>query len=243
MQQLYLECYFGISGDMSVAALLDLGVSEESLLETLKELKMEDEFSIAISKVMKAGIEANDFDVILHHGKHHEHRNLADVNHILDRISNEKIKMLAKKIFSIVAESEAKAHGKGINEVHFHEVGAVDSIVDIVSVAHCIAELNIDDVYVSPLYEGCGFITCAHGKMPVPVPAVLNIVTDYHLPIKITDREGEFITPTGAAIVAALKTKEELPEQYVIKKVGLGAGKRYSEYPSMVRAMLIERKD
>lgn len=139
-----------------------------------------------------------------------------------------------------MAVAEAKAHGKSIEEVHFHEVGAVDSIIDIVSVAFSIVNLGVENVYVSTLYEGRGFVHCAHGDMPVPVPAVLNIVSDYGLDIKITDREGELITPTGAAIVATLKNKEELPEKYKIKKVGLGAGKRYPDRPSMVRAMLIE---
>lgn len=253
MKDLYLECYSGISGDMTVAALLDLGASLAKLKATLKELKIDDEFEIKVSKVLKSGIEANDFDVILkhkhehdkeyhehHHHYHHEHRNLDDVYKIIDRLSDEKVKKLAKDIFKVVAVAEAKAHGKSIEEVHFHEVGAVDSIIDIVSVAFSIVDLGIENVYVSTLYEGRGFVHCAHGDMPVPVPAVLNIVSDYNLDIKITDRDGELITPTGAAIDATLKNKEELPEKYKIKKIGLGAGKRYPDRPSMVRAMLIE---
>ena len=254
MKDLYLECYSGVSGDMTVAALLDLGASLDKLKTTLRELKIDDEFEINVSKVLKSGIEANDFDVILkheyehgkehhdyeHHHYHHEHRNLDDVYKIIDRLSDEKVKKLAKDIFKVVAVAEAKAHGKSIEEVHFHEVGAVDSIIDIVSVAFSIVNLGVENVYVSTLYEGRGFVHCAHGDMPVPVPAVLNIVSDYDLDIKITGREGELITPTGAAIVATLKNKEELPEKYKIKKVGLGAGKRYPDRPSMVRAMLIE---
>lgn len=212
MKNLYLECYSGISGDMTVAALLDLGASKEKLESTLKELKLDDEFEIKIPKVSKCGIEANDFDVIMkhnhhehhseHHHHHHEHRNLDDVNKIIDRLSDEKVKILAKEIFKVVADSESKAHGKPIDEVHFHEVGAIDSIIDIVSTAFCIVDLGIENTYVSTLYEGQGFVHCAHGDMPVPVPAFLNIVTDYNLLIKITDRDGEMITPTGAAIVA-----------------------------------------
>lgn len=253
MKDLYLECYSGISGDMTVAALLDLGADLDKLNTTLKELKIDDEFEIKVFKVLKSGIEANDFDVILkhkhehdkerhehHHHHHHEHRNLDDVYKIIDRLSDEKVKKLAKDIFKVVAVAEAKAHGKSIEEVHFHEVGAVDSIIDIVSVAFSIVDLEIENVYVSTLYEGQGFVHCAHGDMPVPVPAVLNIVSDYNLDIKITDRDGELITPTGAAIVATLKNKEELPEKYKIKKIGLGAGKRYPDRPSMVRAMIIE---
>lgn len=248
MKNLYLECYSGISGDMTVAALLDLGADEKKLKETLKELGIEKEYEIKISKVLKSGVEANDFDVILKHnhhekeGHHHEHRNLKEVYKIIDRLKDEKVKTLAKKIFKVVALAEAKAHGKKIEEVHFHEVGAVDSIIDIVSTAFCIVNLEIENTYVSTLYEGQGFVHCAHGDMPVPVPAILNIISEHNLEIKITDIEGELITPTGAAIVATLKNKECLPEKYSIKKIGLGAGKRYPDRPSMVRAMLIEEK-
>jgi uncharacterized protein (TIGR00299 family) protein len=248
---LYLECYSGISGDMTVAALLDLGVDKNKLLETLKDLEINEEFSIKISKVNKCGIEANDFDVILkehtheyehHNHHHHEHRNLEDVFNIIDKLKDEKVKNLSKKIFNIVATSEAKAHGTEVKDVHFHEVGAVDSIIDIISAAFCLVELDIMDVIVSKIYEGKGFIKCAHGIMPVPVPAVLNIISDNNIEIFITDNEGEMITPTGAAIVAAIKTKDKLPENYTIKKVGLGAGKRYPDRPNMVRAMIIEEK-
>ncbi len=262
-KDLYLECYSGISGDMTVAALLDLGANEEKLVKTLKELGIEEEYEIKISKVLKGGIECKDFDVVIapphlhdHHHKlphelpphkrhehEHVHRNLDDIFKIIDKLSSNPVKDLAKKIFMIVAEAEAKAHGKDISEVHFHEVGAIDSIIDIVSAAFCIVDLDIKDIYISPLYEGSGFVRCAHGMLPVPVPAVLNIVSSYDITIKITNHDGELITPTGAAIVAALKPKKELKEQYVIKKVGLGAGKKYPDKPSMLRAMLIEERN
>jgi hypothetical protein len=241
-RNLYLECYSGISGDMTVAALLDLGANKDKLLETLKELKIDNEFEIKISKVLKAGIQANDFDVILKTKHNHEHRNLNDVYKIIDRLSNSNIKDLAKRIFKVVADAESKVHGKSIEEVYFHEVGAVDSIIDIVSVAFCIVDLNIKNVYVSTLYEGSGFVHCAHGDMPVPVPAVLNIIKEYNLLVKITNHDGELITPTGAAIVATLKNKEKLPDEYKILQVGLGAGKKYPDKPSILRAMLIEEE-
>jgi hypothetical protein len=139
-----------------------------------------------------------------------------------------------------VARAEAKAHGLGLQEVHFHEVGAVDSIVDIVAAAVCIDNLNIQDVVVSELYEGTGHVKCQHGILPVPVPAVVNILAENGLPIRITDVRGEMITPTGAAIAAALKTKDSLPRGYIIRKIGIGAGKKDFPKANVVRAYLID---
>ena len=124
--------------------------------------------------------------------------------------------------------------------MHFHEVGAVDSIVDIVAVAVCIDNLNINEVIVSPLYEGTGFIRCQHGVIPVPVPAVCEIVRDNDIDLKITNYEGEFVTPTGAAIVAAIKTSDKLPDKFKIEKIGIGAGKREYEKAGILRSMLIK---
>ena len=149
-------------------------------------------------------------------------------------------KELAKKIFTILGEAEAKAHGTSIEEVHFHEVGAVDSIVDIISAAVCFDDLGIDEVYIPVIYEGTGTVHCAHGTLPIPVPAVNNIVSSHHLPIHIDTIKGELVTPTGAAIASAIVTDTVLPETFTIKKTGVGAGKRAYERPSLLRAMLIE---
>jgi uncharacterized protein (TIGR00299 family) protein len=124
--------------------------------------------------------------------------------------------------------------------VHFHEVGAIDSIVDIISVAVCVDNLGVDEIVVSELYEGSGHVRCQHGMMPVPVPATANIVAANHLQMKITDAMGEMVTPTGAAIVAALKTSDKLPENYRIEKIGLGAGKKDFPRANVLRAMLLE---
>lgn len=148
---------------------------------------------------------------------------------------------LAKKIFHIIAEAEAKAHGLPIDQVHFHEVGAVDSIIDIVSFAVCFDNLGIDKVYIPRLCEGTGTVRCQHGILPIPVPATANIAAAYHLPLELTDTMGEFVTPTGAAIAAAVMTDMELPKPMTIEKIGLGAGKRTYERPSILRAMLIRR--
>ena len=178
-----------------------------------------------------------------HHHHAHVHRNIHDVFAVIDRLENEHVKTLAKKMFMIVAEAESKAHGLPIQEVHFHEVGAIDSIVDIISVAVCVDNLGVDDIVVSELYEGSGHVHCQHGMMPVPVPATANIVAANHLPMKITDAQGEMVTPTGAAIAAALRTQDHLPEDYQLLKIGLGAGKKDFPKANVLRAMLLETKD
>ena len=247
---LYFECKSGISGDMSVAALLDLGADREKLEKALNSMNLNDEFSYNISKVNINAIQASDFDVVLkehthhEHGHnhvhhHHEHRNLEDVNKIIDKAQiTENAKNLAKKIFKIVAQAEAKVHGKDITEVHFHEVGAIDSIVDIVSFSVLFDDLNPEKVYFSALTEGQGYVQCAHGILPVPVPAVCEIAAEYKLPVKITDNEGEMVTPTGAAIAAALYNGEKLPAEFIIEKIGYGAGKRKYRNP-ILRVMTI----
>ena len=220
---LYLECYSGISGDMTVGALLDLGVDKAVLDRVLQSLPVSG-FQIKTGKVVKSGIAACDFDVA----------------HIIEHSAmTDNAKKIALRIFEILAEAESKAHDVPVEQVHFHEVGAVDSIVDIVSVAVCLDNLDITDVVVPVLYEGCGTVRCQHGILPIPVPAVANVISANHLCIKVTAVEGELVTPTGAAIVAAIRTKDKLPEEFEIKKIGIGAGKRQYECPGILRAMII----
>lgn len=301
---LYLECYSGISGDMTVGALLDLGASRKVLEDTLQSLGVEG-YHLHFGRKLKCGIDAYDFDVHLedeaesgydhshgedghdhnhehdhdygndhdhdhnhehdygddhdhkhdhdhdhkhdHHHDHdhthshpHIHRNIHDIFSIIDQMNAvEPVKELAKKMFQIVAEAESKAHGLPIEEVHFHEVGAVDSIVDIISVAVCLHDLGITNVAVSSLAEGKGYVRCQHGVMPVPVPATANIAAAHGLELKLTDNDGEMVTPTGAAIAAALRTEDELPEHYVIEKIGVGAGNKEFKNANILRAMLI----
>ena len=239
---LYLECNSGISGDMTVGALLDLGADKEVLLKALESLKLEG-YHLHFGRTKKCGLDAYDFDVHLEEEEHvhnhetdhshehqhthehqhahehvhthehqhthehhhaHEHRNLGDIYQIIDRLdSNEGVKAMAKRMFDIVAEAESKAHGISVEEVHFHEVGAIDSIIDIISVAVCVDNLGLDQIVFSPLAEGHGSVRCQHGVIPVPVPATANIATSYGLKLKLTDYEGEMVTPTGAAIAAA----------------------------------------
>ena len=155
----------------------------------------------------------------------------------------EGARALALRIFEILAQAESEAHGVPVDEVHFHEVGAIDSIVDIVAAAVCFDDLGIRNVAVTEIAEGCGTVRCQHGILQVPVPAVANIAKAHRLPMRFTSRKGELVTPTGAAIAAALMTQEELPERFVIAKTGLGAGKREYEIPSILRAMIIEPCD
>lgn len=239
---LYLECYSGISGDMVVASLIDLGVDLKYLKEALESVPIYG-YTIKISKVKKNGVEACDFNVIIDEG-HHVHRNLNDVFMI---IKESKItlnaKKLAMKIFYIEAEAEAKAQGVEIEQVNFDEFGVVELIIYIVAVAVCLDYLNINDAVISEIYEGKGHVEYQEGFVPIPVPAVTNMVLKYKMPIKITSNDGEMITATGMAIASAIKTKEALPESYVIKAIGVGAGKKDYNNSNILRAYLIQEAE
>mgnify|MGYP001148130136 CR=1 FL=1 len=174
------------------------------------------------------------------HHHHHEHRGLAEILDILSRADlTPRARELAERIFTILGRAEAKSHGATLETVHFHEVGAVDSIVDITAAAVCLDNLGIEEVILPILYEGTGTIRCAHGVLPIPVPAVVNIAAAEHLNLHITTARGEYVTPTGAAIAAAVRTSDQLPAEFTVSKIGLGAGKREQELPGLVRAMLI----
>ncbi|MCR4670298.1 MAG: nickel pincer cofactor biosynthesis protein LarC [Saccharofermentans sp.] len=175
------------------------------------------------------------------HHHHHEHRHLSDVYSIIDSaVMTGHARDLAKKIFRIVAEAEAKAHATSPDEVHFHEVGGVDSIIDIVSCAVCLDDLGIDEIIIPYLAEGQGTVRCAHGILPIPVPAVQNIVEAHKIPLKKIGCTGEFVTPTGAAVAAALRSDKKVPDIYRIIRSGYGAGKRNYERASLVRIYEIE---
>lgn len=331
---LYLECNSGISGDMTVGALLDLGADRGVLERALGSLGVGG-YHLHFGRTKKCGLDAFDFDVHLeevegeHHHHHHEHegeeehdhgdghhhdhgdeahchgheeagphhkhgdeahehhhhehgpeghcheheeaghhhehgaeahcnvhgeaehhhhphvhRNYADICTIIDRLdSNARVKELAKRMFRIVAEAESKAHGLPIDQVHFHEVGAIDSIVDIIGVAVCLDNLGIDNVVVSPLAEGSGYVRCQHGVIPVPVPATANIAQAHGLTLRLTDNDGEMVTPTGAAIAAAVKTMDRLPASCRIVKTGMGAGKKDFKQANVLRAMILETEE
>lgn len=253
---LYLDCSSGISGDMTVGALLDLGADREVLERALDSLGVGG-YHLHFGRKKKCGIDAFDFDVHLEdedghgheehghgHSHGHVHRNLNDIFDIIGRLdADDAVKNLARRMFSIVAEAESKAHGIPVEEVHFHEVGAIDSIVDIVSAAVCFHNLGISRVYVSPLAEGQGYVRCQHGVMPVPVPATANIVAACGLDIRFTDNVGEMVTPTGAAIAAALRTGEGLPAKCRLVRIGMGAGNKTFRQANVLRAMLLEAEE
>lgn len=180
-----------------------------------------------------------------HEHAHHEHRTLADVRAVLDAADlAPRARGIAERTFGILAQAEASAHGTTPELVHFHEVGAVDSIVDVVAAAVCLDSLDVDAVVVDELAEGRGTVRCAHGVMPVPVPAVCAIASAHGLPLRPTGVRGELVTPTGAALVAAVRTADRLPERYVIERVGVGAGKRsYEGCSGVLRAMLVREAD
>lgn len=328
---LYLDCASGISGDMTVGALLDLGASREKLIQALDSLGVSG-YHLHFGRTKKCGIDAYDFDVHLeeeehhhahehghehehshdehdhenHHAHSHEemcehshgdelhshehsheeelhfhehshdendhdhhhahehahdyahshdhehthdhmhphvHRNIHDIFEIIDRLNtSDRVKNLARRMFEIVAEAESKAHGIPVSEVHFHEVGAIDSIVDVISAAFCLEDLEIHRVVVSPLSEGHGFARCQHGLMPVPVPATANIAAAQGLELTLRDVEGEMVTPTGAAIAAAFRTESALPKKYQIEKIGIGAGNKDFAHANILRAMLLTDK-
>ncbi len=264
--KLYLECYAGISGDMMVGALLDLGADAGKLKDALDSLNI-DGCTVEIGRVKKTGLDACDFVVrtqdgqadldhdmsYLHgegsaheneHGHDHEHRGLPEIAQIIEASAmTDQAKQMALKIFGILAQAEAKAHGVPEDQVHFHEVGAADSIMDIAAVAVCLDDLGIREAIVPVLCEGCGYVRCQHGMLPIPVPATLNIVQEYGLTLHRTETQGEFVTPTGAAIAAALCNSEKLPDRYRVERVGIGSGKREYERPSILRAMLITPLD
>lgn len=270
---LYLECFSGISGDMTVAALLDLGADRKKLEQALSGLSVQG-FRTEITRVKKSGLDACDFHVILDkehenddhdmeylhgkgdvsgqehhhnkdavHGHSHEHRGILEIRKIImESKITDRAKKTAVSVFEILADAEAKAHGVPREQVHFHEVGAIDSIVDIVSAAVCLDDLDITEVIVPKLCEGRGTVRCQHGVLPVPVPAVVNIVEQNGLFLQITEVEGELVTPTGAAVAAAIRTSDHLPDEFIIEKTGIGAGKRQYTCPGILRAMLIREK-
>lgn len=287
---LYFEMYSGIAGDMTIAALLDLGASKEKLVDGINSLELTG-YDLVFDRAKKNGIDAYNFDVILeghdHHHHHHDHnhhdhshshdhdhghchkhedghghhhshdhchegdhdhehshdhvhRNLEAIEEIINSSGlNDNIKKNALGIFDIIGDAEAKAHGIAKSEVHFHEVGAIDSIIDIVGTCILLDDLGVENIYFSDLFEGHGYQMCAHGPMPIPVPAVANILADSDISLNFIGEEGEHITPTGAAIVKYFYKK--VPANFKIKKIGLGAGnKDFEKTTNILRVMEIE---
>jgi pyridinium-3,5-bisthiocarboxylic acid mononucleotide nickel chelatase len=261
MKALYFDCFSGISGDMTLGALLDLGIDKELFLSELDKLNIGG-YEIVIQKKIKNGIVGTDVKVILneeydklqekikqheqhHHNHNHNHahgdekhdhtthqhnhsmRNLKSIETIIDWSDlAQNVKDYSKKVFREIAKAEAKVHHKDISEIHFHEVGAIDSIVDIVGVAICLDLLGVKKIFSSPLHDGHGFIECQHGIIPVPVPAVMEMLKDSNIPLISDDVNTELITPTGMGIIKCLTSDFGKMPAMIIEKVGYGMGKR-----------------
>ena len=278
---LYFDCFSGISGDMTIGALLDLGIDQEVFEKELAKINV-DGYQLTFGRGKKNGISGFDFDVILpeehqehpqeshkeeehehhhhgaeghhhhhgeeghhhHHEHHHSHRNLFDVTKIIeDSTISESAKDLAKRIFQHVAEAEAKVHHETLENVHFHEVGALDSIVDIIGTAILIDMIRPDKIVSSVVNDGHGFIMCQHGKIPVPVPATQEIIANSNVISKQIDVPTELVTPTGAAIIAELAESFGMMPEMNVKKVGCGCGKKDLEIPNILRISLGETEE
>lgn len=248
MKTLYFDCYSGISGNMTLGALLDIIDNDNYLIDELKKLNL-DEYKIEISNKEKNGITGKYVDVILEdsNDKDHklqQHRNLYDINKIIDESSlDEKTKNLSKKIFLRVAKAEAKVHNKKLEEVHFHEVGALDSIIDIVGTAILINKINPDKILSSIVNDGYGFIECAHGTMSVPVPATSEIFANSNVKFKQIDIDTELVTPTGAAIISELAEEFTTLPAMNVKKIGWGAGYKELRIPNLLKVYYGEMKE
>ena len=251
MRALYLDCFAGISGNMFLGAMLQAGVPVAYLEKELNKLPMADEFALDVKETQRKGIHSFYVEVNLlvrgekhhehHDGEHHHaHRSMRDIRELIEKSSlNMAVKQQALAIFMEIAQAEGKVHGKPAEEVSFHEVGAVDSIVDIVGAAICLDYLEIERIFVSELTVGSGFVKCAHGLLPVPAPAVAELLTGWQ-----TERgkeEKELVTPTGAGIVRALGVySESLPKGFVTECIGYGAGSHELSIPNVLRAYLGE---
>ena len=324
MKTLYFDCSSGISGDMTLGALLDLGIDKEKFVAEMSKINVEG-YDIVFGRAVKNGIGANKVDVVItvegydedgqplehhhdhdhdhehhhdhdhdhehhhdhdhdhehhhdhdhdhehhhdhdhdhehhhdhdhehehhhdhdhdhehHHHHGHVHRNLNDVFEIIDKSEiNENAKDLAKRIFMRVAKAESKVHNEPLDKVHFHEVGAIDSIVDIIGTAICIDMLKPDRIFASVVNDGHGFIMCQHGQIPVPVPATAQIFADSDVVSRQIDIDTELVTPTGAAIIAELAESYGTMPAMSVEKIGYGAGKKDMKIPNVLRVSMGE---
>ena len=257
MKVLYFDCSSGISGNMTLGALSELIDDPHYLVNELKKLHV-DGYHIHISKEKKNGITGTYVDVHLEHEHHHEHehehlhhehvhhhehRNLFDVNKIIDESEiDEKAKDLAKRIFLRVAKAESKVHNESLENVHFHEVGAIDSIVDIIGTAILLCKINPDVIYSSVVNDGYGFIECAHGMISVPVPATSEIFAASNAITRQIDVDTELVTPTGAAIIAEIASEFTTMPAMNVQKVGWGTGTKDLVIPNVLKVSLGEIK-
>jgi uncharacterized protein (TIGR00299 family) protein len=237
MKTLYFDCFAGASGDMILGASVAAGVDPNFLREQLSLLPVTG-FSVEFETVSRSGLSATYARVETAH--EHSHRSLADIKQIIHRsdLSN-AVKQRAVQIFTRLAEAEARVHDEPIEDVHFHEVGALDAIVDVVGAAICFDALKIERFVSSPLHAGSGMVKMAHGQFPIPPPAVAELLKG--VPFYSTEIKGELLTPTGAAIITTVCTEYGPIPQMTTEATGYGAGTReYQDFPNVLRVMLGE---
>ena len=239
MKIAYFDCFSGISGDMLIGSLLDAGLDIKELESIVDKLGL-DSVKITADKIVKQNIASTKFSVLYEDQKHHRH--LKDLNDLVENTSiDSDLKEKAKEVFLKIAEAEAKIHNMPLEKVHFHEVGAVDTIVDVVGALAGFKKLGIRKVFCSSLNVGSGFVTFSHGKFPVPAPATAEILKG--VPVYSTDSGGELVTPTGAAIITSLADGFGDMPPFLTNSIGYGAGTKDFEHPNVLRVYLGEMAD
>lgn len=237
MKYAYCDCFSGISGDMFLGALVDAGLPVDTLREALEKLNLPERVEICVEEVHKGSMRATQVDVVA--GESHHHRHLSDIVSLIENSQlSDTVKRSSLAIFHKLAEAEARVHGTTIDHIHFHEVGALDSIADIVGVATGIDALGIERLYSSPVPFSGGQVQTQHGLLPVPAPATLEILQKAHAVMMPSPAQVELVTPTGAAVLATLATFER--PNLVVTGVGVGAGKRELPWPNIFRLILGE---
>jgi uncharacterized protein (TIGR00299 family) protein len=234
---IYFDCFSGISGDMILGALLDLGIDPEVFLKELKKIPLED-YEIKIQRKKKGFLEGTDVEIIFDDKKTHRH--IKDLLDIVERSKlSKRVKDLSCETFIKIAKAESRVHNEPIEEVHFHEISGIDTIIDVVGSFLALELLNIDKVYSSPLPLGEGFIEISHGIIPVPAPATVELLKG--IPVYSNGVRGELVTPTGAAIITTM-TKDFGPMPLMrIERVGYGTGKRDFNIPNLLRVFIGEK--
>ena len=240
MRTLYFDCAAGASGDMILGALVGAGADPHQLIDQLKLLGVEN-YQVSFSQVDRCNLSATRATVEI--GPEHSHRHLADLLKIIDDSQlNTSVKDRASRVFSLLAEAESEVHNVPVERIHFHEVGALDAIIDIVGACVGFELLGIERFVCSPLHVGSGTVEIAHGRFPVPPPAVLSLLRD--APIYSTEVKGELVTPTGAAIIKALTQEFGPLPPMLVSSVGYGAGAReYKDFPNALRVVIGETTD
>lgn len=239
MKIAFFDCFSGASGDMILGALLDAGLKLERLKEEVSKLHL-DHYDIQKEKVLKKGIGGSKALIIFNQEYHHRHhRSLSQIKEIIGKSGlNESVKQKSTMIFERLAEAEAKVHRTTVEKIHFHEVGAMDAIIDVVGAVAGVEVLGIKKIFCSPLHVGSGTVECAHGILPVPAPATAELIKGK--PVYSTEIREELLTPTGAAILTTLASEFDTMPQMVVCKIGYGAGSSELAIPNLLRVMIGE---